>query len=280
MNSNHASTSFTDLLRARWQRSGSLLCVGLDPDLRRLPQHLGCREDAILTFCKAIVDATHDLACAFKPQIAYFSAARAEGALEDLVRFIHDAYPGVAVVLDAKRGDIGPTAEHYAREAFERYQADAVTLSPYLGFDSIRPFVEYPGKGVLILCRNSNPGAGEIQDLDVRGQRLFEHVAHTVAEKWNASGACGLVVGATCPEELAIVRAIAGPMPILVPGVGAQAADIEAVVRAGATDEGGLLINSSRAILYADDSEDFAAAARRVAIATRDEINRHRATVL
>jgi len=272
--------SFVSALEARWHAANSLLCVGLDPDVARLPASLAGRPRAILEFCKAIVDATADLVCAFKPQIAYFAAARADDELEALIAHIHDRHPGIPVILDGKRGDIGSTAELYAREAFERYGADAVTLSPYMGRDSVAPFIDYEGgaKGVILLCRTSNAGGSDLQFLDVGGRRLYEVVADMVATDWNSRGNCALVVGATYPQELARVRAIVGDMPLLVPGIGAQGGDVEATVRAGQSVSGaGLIINSSRAILYAGAGEDFATAARRAALATRDLINRHRA---
>lgn len=269
--------SFTFSLSAAWARSDSLLCVGLDPDPARIPRHLAGAPDAILRFCREIVDATADLACAFKPQIAYFAAHRAEDQLEALIAHIHSAHPGIPVILDAKRGDIGSTAEQYAREAFERYRADAVTVNPYMGFDSIEPWLAWPGRGVILLCRTSNPGGADLQALEVGGERLYERVARLAAGPWNRSGQLGLVVGATVPAELARVRAIAPSLPLLVPGVGAQGGDVEATVRAGRTPDGaGMMINSSRAILYAGAGEDFAARARTVAVETRDAINRFR----
>ncbi|MEW5878894.1 MAG: orotidine-5'-phosphate decarboxylase [Pseudomonadota bacterium] len=270
---------FTDKLAARWRAADTLLCVGLDPDPARFPAQFRGRADAIFAFCRAIVDATAEFACAFKPQIAYFASCRAEDQLETLIAHIRDAHPQVAVILDAKRGDIGSTAEHYAREAFERYGADAVTLSPYMGLDSIEPYLEYTDRGAFILCRTSNPGGGELQMLDTAaGGKLYEHVARLVATRWNTNGQLGLVVGATYPAELARVRAIAGDLPLLVPGVGAQGGDVRAAVEAGQTARGeGVLINSSRAILYAGHGDDFAAAAGEAARRTRDEINRHRA---
>lgn len=285
MNSNvPGSLPFVDMLRAQWQAANSLLCVGLDPDPAKLPRHLAGQTDALYTFCRQIVDATHDLVCAFKPQFAYFASSRAEDQLEALIRYIKVTYPHIPVVLDAKRGDIGATAEHYAREAFERYGADAVTLSPYMGFDSVAPYLEYADKGAIILCRTSNPGGSDLQALDMgqgnqgnHGGKIYQHVARLVAEQWNRNGQCGLVVGATFPHELAEVRAIVGDMPLLVPGIGAQGGDIEASVNAGHDTGGaGMMINSSRAILYADGSEQFTVAARRVAIETRDAINRYR----
>ena len=269
--------TFTQMLAAAWQRNNSLLCVGLDPDPAKFPAHLKGREDAILEFCTAIVDATADFVCAFKPQIAYFAARRAEDQLEALIAHIHARHPGIPVILDAKRGDIGSTAERYALEAFGRFQADAVTVNPYMGRDSLDPYLAYPDKGVILLCRTSNPGGSDLQFLDVGGERLYEHVARLAANEWNTSGQIGLVVGATFPAEIARVRAIVGDMPLLVPGIGAQGGDIAATVEAGRTANAtGLMINSSRAILYAGKDEDFAAAARKVAEATRAAINLHR----
>lgn len=268
---------FMTALKAAWQQRDSLLCVGLDPDPARFPAHLQGRPDAILEFCTGIVDATADLVCCFKPQIAYFAARRAEDQLEALIEHIHRNHPGVPVVLDAKRGDIGSTAEQYAVEAFERFKADAVTLNPYMGRDSVEPYLAYGDKGVILLCRTSNAGGSDLQFLDVGGEKLYERVARLVAEDWNASGNCGLVVGATFPAEIARVRALTGDMPLLVPGIGAQGGDIDATVKAGRTaDRTGLMINSSRAILYAGQGEDYAAAARAAALHTRDAINAQR----
>jgi orotidine-5'-phosphate decarboxylase len=276
MQPSRAAQPFVTNLAARWKSANSLLCVGLDPDPDRFPAHLRGQADAIFQFCKAIVDATADLACAFKPQIAYFASHRAEDQLESLIEYIKTGYPDVPVILDAKRGDIGSTAEHYAREVFERYGADAATLSPYMGFDSIAPYLAYPDKGAIILCRTSNPGGSDVQFLDCGGTKVYQQVARLVANQWNANGQCGLVVGATFPDELAQVRAIAPELPLLIPGIGAQGGDVAATVRAGATPDGGVMISSSRAILYASDKEDFALRARDVALTTRDLINSYR----
>lgn len=250
-----------------------MLCVGLDPDPTRMPAPLRGAPDAIAQFCIAIIDATAATACAFKPQIAYFASQGAEAQLEQVCAHIRDAHPGHVLILDAKRGDIGPTAEHYAREAFVRYGADAVTVNPYLGTDSVEPFLRHEGKGTIILCRTSNRGGDDFQSLMVDGQPLYTHVAHRVAAEWSRMGECALVVGATYPAEVGVVRDIVGDLPLLVPGVGAQGGEVDATVRAGRrTDGWGLIINSSRAILYAGDGEDFAQQAATVAAATRDEI--------
>jgi orotidine-5'-phosphate decarboxylase len=267
---------FGTRLAAQWRSADSLLCIGLDPDPARLPAHLRERDDAIYAFCRAIVDATADLACAFKPQIAYFASSAAEEQLAELITYIKATFPRVPVILDAKRGDIGATAQHYAREVFERYGADAVTLSPFMGYDSLEPFLAYADRGVFLLCRTSNAGGDDFQMLEVAGGRFYEHVAR-MATRWSTNGQLGLVVGATYPAELARVRAIAGDLALLVPGVGAQGGDVQAAVEAGQTADGvGLVINSSRAILYAGHGEDFAVQARAVATRTRDEINRFR----
>jgi orotidine-5'-phosphate decarboxylase len=272
--------TFIDKLSGAWAINNSLLCVGLDPDIAKFPAHLQAQPQAIVQFCKAIIDATADLACAYKPQIAYFAAQRAEDQLEEICAYLREKYPHIPIVLDAKRGDIGATAEQYAREAFERYGADAVTVNPYMGFDSVAPYLEWKDRGVIVLCRTSNPGGSDLQFLNVDGKPLYQHVAHMVANKWNKNGQCALVVGATFPGELAQVRALVGDMPLLVPGIGAQGGDIQATVEAGKTANGsGMMISSSRAILYpkCEVGEDFAKAARRVALETRDAINMYRA---
>jgi orotidine-5'-phosphate decarboxylase len=268
--------AFSDQLAAAQARAASLLCVGLDPEPTRFPGAWQGDAARIFDFCAAIVDATADQVCAFKPQIAYFAAQRAEDQLERLIAHIRRAAPEVPVILDAKRGDIGATAAQYAREAFERYDADAVTLSPYMGFDSIEPWLDWPGRGLFLLCRTSNPGGSDLQAQPLAGgERLYEQVARLAAGPWQppgAEGRLGLVVGATFPAELARVRALAPTLPLLVPGVGAQGGDAAATVRAGWTRQGTLVVNSSRAVLYASGGDDFAAAARRTAEATRREL--------
>ncbi|WP_129136738.1 orotidine-5'-phosphate decarboxylase [Luteimonas sp. YGD11-2] len=265
---------FMQQLRQRWATSGSLVCVGLDPEPAKFPAKFSGDPDAVFAFCRDIADATAEFACAFKPQIAHFAALGAEDALQRLIAHLHAAHPGVPVILDAKRGDIGSTAQRYAVEAFQRYDADAVTVNPYLGRDSVQPFLDHAERGVVILCRTSNPGAGDLQDLDVGGRPLYQHVAGTIARDWNAHGNCALVVGATWPAQLAEVRAIVGDMPLLVPGVGAQGGDAEAVVRnAKSADGTGLLVSSSRAILYASSGDDYADAAADAARALRDTLD-------
>jgi orotidine-5'-phosphate decarboxylase len=268
---------FMQTLQQAWTRNNSLVCVGLDPEPSKFPAHLKGRPDAVFEFCSAIVDATADLVCTYKPQIAHFAALRAEETLERLIAHIHAKHPGVPVILDAKRGDIGSTAQHYVTEAFDRYGADAVTINPYLGRDSVQPFLDHADKGVILLCHTSNPGAADLQDLDVGGKPLYQHVAQIVARDWNTHGNCALVTGATWPEQLAEVRALVGDVPLLVPGIGAQGGDVEAVVRHGRTSAGtGLMINSSRAILYAGHGDDFAQSARQATMELRDTINRYR----
>jgi orotidine-5'-phosphate decarboxylase len=269
--------NFMQALQQRWRQANTLVCVGLDPEPAKFPAHLRGRPDAVFEFCRAIVDATAESACAYKPQIAHFAALAAEDALQRLIAHVHAVHPGVPVILDSKRGDIGSTAQNYAIEAFDRYGADAVTINPYLGRDSAQPFLDRADKGVVILCRTSNPGSGEFQDLLADGRPLYQHVAQRVAHEWNSTGNCLLVVGATWPAELAQVRALVGDLPFLVPGVGAQGGDVEAVVKNGAIADGtGLAISSSRAILYASPDEDFAVAAGLAARQLRDQINLYR----
>ena len=274
---NSSSNTFNQKLQSAWASQGSMLCVGFDPDPKRLPQSLQGKPEGIFEFCRDIADATADLVCAFKPQFAYFASQRAEAQLEKLIKHLKETYPHIPVILDSKRGDIGSTADHYAMEVFERYGADAVTVSPYMGFDTIEPYLKHTGKGVIVLCRTSNPGGSDLQFLNVSpdGQPLYLHVAKLAAQQWNSSGQIGLVVGATFPEEIAKVRAIVGDMPLLIPGIGAQGGDIDATVKAGAIANKpgtGMIINSSRAILYASSDSDFAQAARTAAINTRDAL--------
>ena len=275
---------FTDQLAAAERANDSLLCVGLDPEPAKFPGAWKGDAARIFDFCAAIVDATKDQAIAFKPQIAYFAAHRAEDQLEQLIAHIHAVAPQVPVILDAKRGDIGSTAQQYAREAFERYRADAVTLSPFMGHDSIEPYLEYADKGLILLCRTSNAGGSDLQaqrlvGADGRaGDLLFEHVARLAQGAWNRTGQLGLVVGATFPAEIARVRELAPTLPLLIPGVGAQGGDAAATVRAGWRSQAGrttgaIAVNSSRAILYASAGDDYAQAARRVAEATRLQLN-------
>ncbi|MBC7620297.1 MAG: orotidine-5'-phosphate decarboxylase [Candidatus Saccharibacteria bacterium] len=278
---------FLDQLRQAERQNSSLLCIGLDPDLTRFPDALRGDASKIYDFCAAIVEATADVAMAFKPQIAYFAAHRAEPQLERLVAHMRSVAPQVPVILDAKRGDIGSTAEQYAIEAFERYGVDAVTLSPFMGFDSVAPYLKYHDKGAFLLCRTSNAGGDDFQPqrlATVAGApMLYEHIASLVQGPWNLNGQLGLVVGATYPAEVERVRSLAPTVPLLIPGVGAQGGDALATVRAGwrgtAEHTNGLIaVNSSRAILYASAGADFARAARLEALRTRSLLHDARNT--
>ena len=265
---------FIEQLQHAWDSNNSLVCVGLDPEIERFPAQVLDQPSPIFQFNKAIIDATADLVCAYKPQFAHYAAYEAEDQLERTIDYIQTTYPAIPVILDSKRGDVGNTAERYAIEAFERYHADAVTVNPYLGGDSLEPFLKHADKGVIILCRTSNPGAGDLQDLDIGGRRLFHTVADLAARRWNTRGNCMLVVGATYPRELAEVREIVGDMPFLVPGVGAQGGDVAQAVQNGESAAGaGLVISSSRGILYASSGENFASAAREATEKLRDQIN-------
>lgn len=268
---------FIDRLQAIWRKNNSLVCVGLDTDLKKIPKHLHEQARPIFSFNQAIIDATADLVCAYKPQIAYYAAQSAETELEETIQYIHHNYPEIPVILDAKRNDIGSTAEMYAREVFERYQADAITVNPYLGGDTLKPFLNHKDKGVILLCRTSNPGAHDIQNLMVDGVPLYQIVARKAAEEWNENHNLLLVVGATYPKELGEIRAIVGDMPLLVPGIGAQGGDIEQAVTNGQDSNGeGMIINSSRGIIYAGSGEDFTDLARQETLNLRDKINQFR----
>ena len=271
--------TFLDMLSAAERQNDSLLCVGLDPEPTKFPDHIKGDANKIYDFCAAIVDATADLVNSVKPESAYFAAHRAEGQLERLMAHMRRVAPHVPIILDAKRGDIGSTAEQYAIEAFERYGADAVTLSPFMGWDSVAPYLKYHGKGAFLLCRTSNPGGDDLQNqrlASVEGQPLmYEHIAQLAQGPWNLNGQLGLVVGATYPKEIERVRELAPTLPLLIPGVGAQGGDAVATVKAGlrvsnGATTGPIIVNSSRAILYASSGKDFAEQARAVALQTRE----------
>ena len=271
--------TFLEQLQGAERQNGSLLCVGLDPEPGKFPASMKGDASKIYDFCAQIVDATADLAISFKPQIAYFAAHRAEDQLEKLMAHMRRNAPHVPVILDAKRGDIGATAEQYAIEAFERYGADAVTLSPFMGFDSVQPYLKHHGKGAFLLCRTSNPGGDDLQNqrlASVDGQPLlYEHIAKLAQGPWNVNGQLGLVVGATYPAEIERVRSLAPTLPLLIPGVGAQGGDAVATIKAGyrqsnGATTGAVIVSSSRAILYASSGPDFAQAARNEAMRTRD----------
>lgn len=271
------TAGFVERVWAAADRHDSLVCVGLDPEPDRFPASLREAPRALFEFNRRIVDAVAEFACCFKPQFAHYAALGREDELAETIAYIRARHPDLPVILDSKRGDIGNTAERYAREAFVRYDADAVTVNPYLGGDTLEPFLKWADRGVIVLCRTSNPGARDFQDLKVDGKPLYRVVAERAASQWNARRNCLLVIGATYPAELAEVRDVVGDMPFLVPGIGAQGGDVAAAVRAGRTPDGrGLLVNSSRAILYASAGEDFADAAREATRSLRDEINRHR----
>ncbi len=268
-------------LRNIVERNNSLLCIGLDSDIDRIPQHLKSDQYFQFAFNKAIVDATHDIVCAYKPNSAFYEAQGDQGlrVLARTVRYIKDNYPDVPIILDAKRGDIGSTNRGYVQAAFDELGVDAITVHPLLGREAMRPFIDQGDKGIIVLVRTSNPGAGEFQDLLVGREQepLYRVIARNVAELWNQNGNCAVVVGATYPRELADVRAIVGDMPILIPGIGAQGGEVGATVTAGKDSRNmGMIINSSRNIIFASNDDGFAQAARVAAEQLRGEINRFR----
>src|ERR1700678_3688770 len=244
--------SFAERLLRAQLKAGGLLCVGLDPDPAKLPADLAGEAQPLYAFGRRIVDATCGIAAAYKPQFAFYGALGAEEELAASIRYIRERAPDALVILDAKRNDIGNTAEAYAREAFDRYDADAVTVNPYMGEDSVRPFLARPDRGAILLCRTSNPGARDFQDLTVDGLPLYRRIAERAAGHWNAHRNLMLVVGTTYPREMADLRRAHPDVPFLVPGIGAQGGDLEATLAAGLDAQGsGLLINSSRGIIYA-----------------------------
>ena len=277
--------NFRRLLEARWDQD-RFVCVGLDSDIDRLPEAVRRPrpEETIFDFNRQIVDATADLVSAYKPNAAFYEKAGSDGvaALARTVEYIHERAPDVPVILDAKRADIGSTNQGYVAAAFGYYQADAITVHPYLGEEALQPFLEQADKGILVLCRTSNPGAGEFQDLLVDGRgrdksALYELVAERVAIRWNANGNCGLVVGATYPHELRKIREIVGDLPLLLPGVGAQGAEVAAAVEAGVDARGrGLIVNASRSIIFASSDANFAQAARQATLELHHQIDASR----
>ncbi len=265
--------NFYEKMANIWQKNDSMVCVGLDPDLKKLPACLQGKEDALFEFNKALVDATSPYVCAYKPQAAYYAGQDADDQLAKTIAYIKANYPEIPVILDVKRGDIGSTAEMYAKEAFERYEADAVTVNPYMGSDALKPFLDYADRGVIILCRTSNAGGNDLQNLVCDGRPVYEHVAELSKGKYNYNNNVALVIGATYPEELGKIRSICPELPFLVPGVGAQGGDVAKVMEHGCTADGyGLIINSSRGIIYASKGEDFAQAAGEAAKELRDLI--------
>ncbi|WP_263081403.1 orotidine-5'-phosphate decarboxylase [Endozoicomonas sp. Mp262] len=268
---------FLEQIDRAMETNNSLVCVGLDPLPERFPMVLKNHHQAIFEFNKAIIDATADLVCAYKPQAAHYHAQGAEDQLALTIEYLHTNYPNIPVILDSKRGDIGSTADQYAKEAFERYKADAVTVNPYMGIDTIEPFSRYQDKGVIVLCRTSNPGAGAIQNLKIEGRPLYQLLAEKAVQEWNGNNNILLVVGATNPDELGHIRQLTNEMTFLVPGLGAQGGSVEATVRNGLNSQGkGMIVNSSRGIIYAGSGNDFATSARQATIELKDTINKFR----
>lgn len=267
--------TFAEKLRGATRANDSLVCVGLDVDLARIPAHLAGGPDPAFRFNRAIIDATRDLVCAYKPNFAFYGAMGVRG-WEALLRTVEQVPEGIPVILDAKVGDIGNTAERYAHMAYHEVGADAVTVNPYMGFDAVEPFLAHPDRCAFLVCLSSNPGSADLQRLQVGGRPLYRVVVEK-AVAWSRRGPCGLVVGATHPEELREVREDAPDLPLLIPGVGAQGGDLEGVARFGTDPMGEMaVVNVSRSVLYASGGEDFAAAARRETERLREALNRHR----
>jgi orotidine-5'-phosphate decarboxylase len=278
-----STQTFISKLERRWQQ-GNFVCVGLDSDYDRLPatvKSIGSVEEALFVFNRDIIDATHELVCAYKPNAAFYEAQGDAGlrALTRTVHYIKKTYPSIPAILDAKRSDIGSTNLGYVTAAFDLIGVDAITVHPYLGKEALAPFLARKEKGIIVLAKTSNPGSSEFQDLPVGNSRepLYQVVARHVARAWNSNGNCALVVGATYPAELKKVRALVGDMPILIPGIGAQGGEIAATVAAGKDSRGqGMIISSSRDVIFAAAGSDFAQAARKATERLREEINRYR----
>ena len=278
--------NFHHLLEKNWSH-GRFVCVGLDSEFSKLPaatRHYNSQGEpdiagSIVAFNRAIIEATKDLVCSYKPNSAFYEAYGTAGmvALQETIAIIHEVAPEVPVILDAKRGDIGNTNNGYITSAFDFLKADAITLHPYMGKKSLQPFLDRAEKGIIILCRTSNEGAEEFQNLSINGEELYKKIAHHISTQWNQNNNCGLVVGATCPDELREVRALVGNMPLLIPGIGAQGGSVEKTVAAAKDQHGnGMIINSSRGIIFASGEKDFAEAARRETEKLHKLINQHR----
>ena len=271
--------TFQKKLDAIVKKNNSLVCVGLDSNFDKIPVFVKKRKNPQFEFNKSIIDATRDLVCAYKLNTAFYEALGLKGILqlEFTLTYLRKKYPEIPIILDAKRGDVGNTNEGYVKFIFDYLRADAVTLHPYLGKEALSPFLERKDKGCIILCRTSNRGAGEFQDLKVNGEHLYKIVAKKVVEEWNMNNNCLMVVGATYPKELQEVRKIAGDMTFLVPGIGAQGGDVEKTVKAGLNSKkAGMIINSSRGIIFASSGKNFDKRARKETKKLRDEINRYR----
>jgi orotidine-5'-phosphate decarboxylase len=279
---NTIKSEFILKLEKLWKQ-GKFVCVGLDPEVSKIPQFLKDSfnndvEEVIFEFNKNIIDKTADLVLAYKPNSAFYEGEGKDGikALMRTIDYIKTNFPDIPVILDCKRADIGNTNEAYAKAAFDLMKADAITVHPYLGKEALMPFLKRKDKGVVVLVKTSNPGSGEFQDLviDETNEQLSERVAFNIAQNWNENGNCAIVVGATYPKDLAKIRKIVGDMPILIPGIGAQGGDLEATVKAGVDNRGfGVIINSARGIIFASDKDDYADVARQKTIELNDAIS-------
>lgn len=271
--------TFSDKLSNNIIKNNSLLCVGLDPELSKIPSHMQSKENPQFEFNKAIIDATHDIACIYKPNPAFYEAYGDRGVreLKMTCDYINENYPEIPIIIDAKRGDIGNTNEGYAKYVFDYLQGDAITVMPYMGIESLEVFFQREGKGIIVGCHSSNPGAKEFQELTIDGKPLYEIVAAELMKQHGDNPNVMMFMGATYPEQLTNIRKIIGDMTFLVPGVGAQGGTVETFVKAGVNaQKAGLIINASRGIIFASNGEDFAQKAREEAIKLRDEINRYR----
>lgn len=268
--------TFSEKLAQVVKNTGSHLCIGLDPDVDKIPAKFAKTEYPYFEFNKIIIDATKEFVCAYKPQFAHYAAFGRENELLLTIEYIKKVAPDLIIILDSKRGDIGNTAKYYAREAFERYKADSVTINPYMGFDSVGPFIEDPKKGAFILCRTSNESSPDFQNIISKksGRPIYIEVAKKIATEWNTNQNCGLVVGATYPQELSEIRQlVGGEIPFLVPGIGIQGGKVSDVINASYSGPGSLIINSSRGIIHKSSADDFGIVAKVEALRLKTEIN-------
>ncbi|NMB57300.1 orotidine-5'-phosphate decarboxylase [Candidatus Beckwithbacteria bacterium] len=270
--------NFSQKLESIQAQNQSLLCVGLDSDYEKIPSFLQKSKNTLFEFNRQIIDATYDLVCAYKPNTAFYESLGENGIkqLKMTCDYLHENYKNIPIIIDAKRADIGNTNQGYVDFIFKYLQADAITVNPYLGQEALQPFLDKKDKGIIVLCKTSNPGSGEFQDLEINGVKLYQFVAKQVIQKWNKNKNCVLVIGATYPEQIAEIRKLDDEIVFLIPGIGTQGGEIEQTVQNAKNSQGkGMIINASRSIIFAGSEQDFAQKARNEALKLKTEINKY-----